>query len=307
MVIVQWQALLVYHPLWDAQVFGRTPQPARTVRDEAFPATLSLRGTTLQPMQTAESERRRQRAIQTSAQQQQAMAARLQQMEARLLQEELAQLEAEQKAQTELARQEVLRQAEQEVEEVLRQHQLPQADAEIKGRILQRLVRIRPDQRDALNTRLQEVEAQQHQLSETLRRRLTRIEEEAIRHLRERAEAIERDYERKREQLREKSAKRLQAEQLRASIQIRAFADTGKPAIFPRTTLSVPNKVISRGQPPPIPAVPQQDIRFLIEQDVRRWAEAICRRHGWVPVWQARAGVPDVTSQIARQMRGNIP
>ncbi len=304
---MHWQALLVYHPLWDAPVFGRTPQPARIVGDEAFPATLSLQGTTLQPMQTAESERRRQRAIQTSAQQQQALAARLQQMETRLLQEELAQLETEQKAQTELARQEVLRQAEQEVEAVLRQHRLPQADAEIKRRILQRLVRIRPDQRDALNTRLQEVEAEQQHLSETLRRRLTHIEEEAIRHIRERAEAIEQEYERKREQLREKSARRLQAEQLRASVQVRAFADMGNPVIFPHTTFSVPNRVISGGQPPPPPAVPQQDTRSLIEQDVKRWAEAICRRHGWVPVWQARAGVPDVTPQIAREMRGNIP
>jgi len=245
--------------------------------------------------------------MQTSAQQQQALTARLQQMEARLLQEEMAQLEAEQKAETELARQEVLRQAEQEVEEVLRQHQLPQADAEIKRRVLQRLTRIRPDQREALNTRLQEVEAEQQHLSETLRRRLVRIEEETARRIRERAEAIEQDYERRREQLRERSTKRLQAEQLRASVQVRAFADMGKPVIFPHTTFSVPNKAISGGQPPPPPAVPQQDIRSLIEQDVKRWVETICRRHGWVPVWQARAGVPDVTPQIAREMRGNIP
>ncbi|GIV15211.1 MAG: hypothetical protein KatS3mg022_0646 [Armatimonadota bacterium] len=307
MVTVQWQALLVYHPLWDAQISGRTPQPTHTVREETFPTTLSLPGTTLQPMQTPDSERRRQRVIQTSAQQQQALTARLQQMETRLLQEEMAQLETEQKAQTELARQEELRQAEQEVEQALRQYQLPQADAEIKRRILQRLVRIRPDQRDTLNVRLQEVETEQQHLSETLRHKLASLEEETARRIRERTEAIEQEYARRREELRERSAQRLQAEQLRASVQVRAFADMGKPVTFPHTTFSMPNKVISGVRLPPPPAVPQRDIRSLIEQDVKRWVEAICRRHGWVPVWQGRAGVPDVTPQIAREMRGNMP
>lgn len=304
---MQWQALLVYHPLWEASPSGRAPQPAYTVTAGAFPATLPLPGTTLQPMQTPDSERRRQRVIQASAQQQQALASRLEQMEARLLQAELAQLETEQKAEREQVRQEVLQQAEQEVTEALRQHHLPQADAEIKRRVLQRLVRIRPDQRDMLNIRLQEVEAEQQHLSETLQRRLATIEEQAAQRIRERVEAIEREYERRREELRERSARRLQQEQIRASVQIRAFADTGKPVVFPPSTLRVPDEVVRQGQSPPVPALRQQDLRSLIEQDIKRWVEAICRRHGWIPVWQAQAGVPDVTLQIAQEMRGNAP
>lgn len=295
---------MVYHPLWEASIYA--PQPAHSVKS-AFPTTLSLPGITLQPMQTPESERRRQRVIQTSAQQQQALVARLQQMEARLLQEELKQLETEQKAEVEEARQEVLHQAEQEVQEALRQHHLPQADAEVKRRVLQRLARIRPDQRDTLNARLQEVETEQQHLSETLQRRLTSIEQETARRIRERTEAIEQEYARRRDELRERSAKRLQLEQLRASVQIRAFADMGKPVVLEQATLRVPDEAVRREQSPPVPVVPQQDIRPLVEQDVKRWVEAICRRHRWMPVWQARAGAPDVTPQIAREMRGNIP
>lgn len=305
MVYIQWQALLIYHPLWESQSVGQLPQPSRAIIAQKFPADFSLPETTVRPLQTPDTERRRQRIAQTSAQQQQALSARLQQMEARLLQEEMAQLETEQKAEGERARQELLQQVEQEIQEVLRQHHLPQADAEIKRRILQRLVRIRPDQRDALNARLQEVEAEQAHLSETLQQRLARIEEEAIRRIREQEETIEREYERRREELRERSAKRLLAEQLRASVQIRAFADTGKPVVFPQVVLRVPSQN-GRGVPPP-PSAPKrslQDIRSLIEQDVQLWAEAICRRHRWIPVWQPRAGIPDLTAQVAQEMRG---
>jgi hypothetical protein len=305
MVSVQWRALLVYHPLWEAQALRHAIQPIRSVPAGAFPTMFSSPGITLQPMQTPESERRRQRVIQTSAQQQQILTTRLQQVETRLLQEELAQLETEQKADMEVAQQEVIHWAEQEMEEVVRQHRLPQADAEIKRRVLQQLARVRPDQRDALNARLQEVEAEQQHLSETLQRRLAAIEEETARRLRERMTAIQQEYEHKREELRERSARRLRAEQLRASVQIRAFADTGKPIVFPPTTLRVPDRVVRAAQPPPAPTVPQQDMRPLIERDVQQWVQAICRRHRWVPIWQARAGVPDVTPQIAREMRGN--
>ncbi len=256
----------------------------------------------MHPLQTPESERRRQRIAQTSAQQQQALDARLRQIEARLLQEELAQLEAEQKTEVELARQQLLQQAEQQIAEALRQHHLPQADAEIRRLVLQRLVRIRPDQRNALSSRLQEVEAEQQHLSETLQRRLATIEEETARRIREREEAIEREYERRREELRQRSASRLQAEQLRASLQIRAFADMAKPVIFPQTTLRTPaaeSRVIS---PPSAPVFAREDLRALIEQDVRRRAEAICRKHHWKPVWQARPGIPDVTAHIALEM-----
>ncbi len=306
MVYIQWQSLLIYHPLWESQSVGQLPQPPRAIIAQKFPANFSLPETTVRPLQTPDSERRRQRIAQTSAQQQQALSVRLQQMEARLLQEEMAQLETEQKAEGERARQELLQQVEQEIQEVLRQHHLPQAEAEIKRRILQRLIRIRPDQRDALNARLQEVEAEQAHLSETLRQRLARIEEEAIRRVREREDTIQQEYERRREELRERSAKRLLAEQLRASVQIRAFADMGKPVVFPQVMLRVPDHVRRDLQSPPsVPTAPQQDVRSLIEQDVKLWAEAICRRHHWIPVWQPQAGIPDATAQIAQEMRGS--
>jgi len=274
---------------------------------QRFPAHFSLPETTLHPLQTPESERRRQRIAQTSAQQQQALDARLRQMEARLLQEELAQLEAEQHTEVELARQQLLLQAEQQISEALRQHHLPQADAEIRRLVLQRLVRIRPDQRDALASRLQEVEAQQLHLSESLQRRLATIEEETARRIREREEAIEREYERKREELRQRSAKRLQAEQLRASVQIRAFADTAKPVVFPQTTLNTPVGQSRAILPPSAPVFTREDVCLLIERDVKRRVEAICRRHRWKPVWQAQPGIPDVTAQIAQEMAGNFP
>jgi hypothetical protein len=307
-VYIQWQALLMYHPLWEWQPIGQGTQPPRVVTGQRFPTLFSLPETTMRPLQTPESERRRQQLVQTAIQQQQALAARLQQMEARLLQEELAQLEAEQKAEEERARQELLQQAEQQVAEALRQHRLPQADAEIRRLVLQRLVRIRPDQRDALNARLQEAEAEQWHLSETLRQKLATIEEQTARRIRESVESIAQEYERRRGALREESAKRLQAEQLRASVQIRAFADTGTQVVFPQATLQVPEQAVRGLQSlPPAPAAPKQDIRLLIEQDVRRWVKAICRRHRWIPVWQAQAGVPDVTAQVAREMRGDAP
>jgi len=308
MVYVQWQALCLYHPLWQSQQMGSNFQPSYAVTGhQGFAARFSLPQTTLHPLQTPESERRRQRIAQTSAQQQQALNARLQQMEARLLQEELAQLEAEQKTEVELARLQLLQQAEQQISEALRQHQLPQADAEIRRLVLQRLVRIRPEQRDVLTPRLQEVEAQQLQLSASLQRRLAAIEEETAQRIREREEAIQLEYERKREELRQRSAKRLQAEQLRASVQIRAFADNAKPVVFPPTTLKTPIGQSRAMLPPSTPVFTREDVRWLIEQDVKRRVEAICRRHRWKPVWQAQSGIPDVTAQIAQEMAGNFP
>ncbi|MCS6830206.1 MAG: hypothetical protein RMM08_06975 [Armatimonadota bacterium] len=307
MVTVQWRALLVYHPLWEMQVTAHALQPPHIDAGDSLPAMLVLPGMTLQPMQTPEAEQRRQRIAQTSARQQQELSARLQQIEARLLQAELSQLDTEQETEVERARQEALRQAEREVEEALRQHRQPQADAEIKRRVLQRLIRIRPDQRDTLNARLQEVEAEQQHLSETLRRRLASIEEETAYRLQQLAQDIEQDYNRKRAELRERSAKRLLAEQLRASVQIRAFVNIGKPITFSQTIVKVPDRAARTAYLPVANAVPQQDIRPLIEQDVKRWVEAICRRHRWVPIWQVRAGAPDVTTQIAQEMRGTAP
>jgi len=121
MVYVQWQALCLYHPLWQSQQMGWNFQPSYAVTGhQGFAVRFSLPQTTLHPLQTPESERRRQRIAQTSAQQQQALNARLRQMEARLLQEELAQLGAEQKTEVELARQQLLLQAEQQISEALR-------------------------------------------------------------------------------------------------------------------------------------------------------------------------------------------
>lgn len=304
MVYVQWQALLVYHPLWEAQTPLPSLPPTRPAGTGSVPSSLALPEMTVQPMQTPESERRRERLTQTSAQQQQALTARLQQMETRLLQEELNQLDAEQRAQMEVVRQQVIRQAAQEVEEALRQYQPRQADAEIKRRVVQRLLRIRPDQRDVLTPRLKEMEADQQALSEGLQRRLAQIEAETASRLRERMQAIQQEYERKRQELREQSAQRLQAERTRASAQIRAFADSAEPVRFDRVTV-VPQRQMVRPITTPSPS--QQSLRSLIEEDVKRWVEAICRQHRWIPVWQAREGVPDVTAQIARQMRGEMP
>ncbi len=301
---MQWQALLVYHPLWEAQTLMPSLPPSSSAGIGNMPSSLALPEMTVQSMQTPESERRRERLAQTSAQQQQALTARLQQMEARLLQEELNQLDAEQRAQMEVVRQQLIRQAAQEVEEALRQYQPRQADAEIRRRVVQRLLRIRPDQRDVLTPRLKEMEADQQSLSEALQRRLAQIEEETASRLREQMQAIQQEYERKREELREQSAQRLQAERIRASGQIRAFADSAEPVRFDRVTVMPPRQTM---RPLSTPMLSQQPLRSLIEEDVKRWAEAICRQHRWIPVWQGREGVPDVTAQIARQMRGEIP
>lgn len=303
---MQWQALLVYHPLWEAQTPTHFPQSAIPVEAKEVPPTLLLPALTIQPMQTVESERRRQRVLEATRQQQQALNARLQQMEARLLQEELAQIDAEQRVQMETARQELIRQAGQAVEETLRQYQPQQATAEIKRRVIQRLLRIRPDQRDALSARLKQAEADQQTLSAALERRLVQIEEETAERIRARVNANEEEYERKRTELRERSAKRLQAEQSRASLQIRAFANGKEPVRFASITLTLPRQTRNDGQSSPLPTSAREDLRALIEQDVRQWVEAICRRHRWLPVWQARAGLPDVTAQIAREMRGTI-
>lgn len=306
MVYVQWQALLVYHPLWEAQSPIHTPRPASSVYRDTVPSALWLPDMTVQPMQTAESERRRQRVMQATEQQLQALTARLRQVESRLLQEELTKLEAEQEAQVEAARQQIIRQAEQKVEESLHRYQPHQATAEIRRRVVQRLLRVRPDQRDALGVRLKEIEADQQTLSEQLQRRLAQIEEETAMRIRERAEAIEKEYERKREELHRQSTKRLQAEQVRASLQIRAFVNGGEPIHFPRTAVTL-LPVVTRDVPaPPLSAIAREDLRSAMERDVKQWVKAICRLHRWLPVWQARSGIPDATAQIAQEMRSRL-
>lgn len=305
-VYVQWQALLIYHPLWDAQSPMHTPQSAGSMHRDTVPSALLLPDMTVQPMQTAESERRRQRMMHATEQQLQALTARLRQAESRLLQEELTQIEAERRAQIESAQQQIIHQAGQEVEEALRRYQPHHATAEIRRRVVQRLLRIRPDQRDALGVRLKEIEADQQALSEQLRRRLAQIEEETAVRIRERAEAIEKEYERKREELHAQSTKRLQAEQIRASLQIRAFANGGEPVHFPRTVVTLPTGV-TRGIPaPPLSAIAQEDLRSAMEREVKQWVKAICRLHRWSPVWQARPGIPDATAQIAQEMRSKL-
>jgi hypothetical protein len=301
---VQWQALVVYHPLWEAQAAERAERFARTAEKGAVPASLSLPEVVIEVLQTPEAERRRERMAQTAVQRSKALTARLQQMEARRLQEELNLLDAEQRTMTVLARQQVLHLAEQERQEALRQHQQPQAEAEIRHRVVQQLARIRPDQRHLLNTYLQQLEQERENLSEQLQQRLARIEEDALRRLRERTDVIEEEFTQKRDELRAKSAARLQAEQLRASLQIRAFADGREPQTFPRITLQLPAAQVSS---PSLPRTLQMDHRAVIEQEVKYWAEAICRKYGWNPVWQAQAGVPDVTARIAREMRGDMP
>jgi hypothetical protein len=307
-VSVNWQALLVYHPLWEAQMPANASRTLPAMQPSPAVAAFSLPPTIFQPLQTPDTERRRQRMMQAAEQQRHALTIRLQQMEARLLREELAQLEAEQQSELDLARQEVLRQVEQEVEQALSQHEQPQAEAEIKRQVIQRLLRIRPDQRDALSAHLQQVEATQQQLSVQLQRRLAQIEQNAAVRLRERTESIQRQYDLRREQLLERSAKRLQAEQLRAILQTRAFADAEKMQTFPPVTHKVPADALRQmQQSPPVPVIRGEDLRFLVEQDVKQWVEAICRKHRWIPVWQAQTGIPDVTAQIAQEMRGNLP
>ncbi|MGQ9789455.1 MAG: hypothetical protein ACUVR7_02185 [Armatimonadota bacterium] len=305
-VYVQWQALLVYHPLWEAQSPVHTPQPAGSMYRDTVPSALLLPDMTVQPMQTAESERRRQRVMQATEQQLQALTARLQQVESRLLQDELTQLEAERKAQVETAKQQTIHQAERGVEESLRRYQSHQATAEIRRRVVQRLLRVRPDQRDALGVRLKEIEADQQALSEQLQSRLAQIEEDTAVRIRERAEAIEKEYERKREELHGQSTKRLQAEQARASLQIRAFVNGGEPIHFPRTAVTLPPGVTRDVPAPPLSAIAQEDLRPAMERDVKQWVKAICRLHRWLPVWQARSGIPDATAQIAQEMRSRL-
>lgn len=305
-VYVRWQALLVYHPLWDAQSPVHTPQSAGFMYRDTVPSALLLPDMAVQPMQTAESERRRQRMMQATEQQLQALTARLRQAESRLLQEELAQLEAERRAQIESAQQQIIHQAGQEVEEALRRYQPHRATAEIRRRVVQRLLRVRPDQRDALGMRLKEIEADQQTLSEQLQRRLAQIEEETAVRIRERAEAIEKEYERKREELHAQSMKRLRAEQIRASLQIRAFANGGEPVHFPRTAVTLPPGVTRSIPAPPLSTIAQEDLRSAMERDVKQWVKAICRLHRWSPVWQARSGIPDATAQIAQEMRSKL-
>ncbi len=299
---MNWQALQVYHPLWEAQALQPVPQPLQRLAIPLMSSSLSLPETTLQPMSTPESERRRQRLSATTAHQQASLNVRLQAMEARLLQSEMASLDSAQKAEMEAVRQQSIRDAERAIEEALSQHQSQQASAEIRRRVIQRLLRVRPDQRDLLQPKLEEVQAAQESLSAHLQHRLMQIEEETLRRIRERTDAIEKEYEQRRHDLRERSARRLQAEQLRASAQIRAFADNGKPITFERVAIPLPASPTVPTSPAPV--VASQDLNALIERDVKRWIEAVCRRHRWLPAWQPETGVPDVTSQIAEEVRG---
>lgn len=303
-VYVRWQALLVYHPLWEAPTLSPRIQPASMPLDQKGLPALVLPESTLRPMDTHESERRRERVMNVLAQQQQSLSARLRQMEARLLQRELAQLEVEQRAEIENAQREALQQASQQTEDTLRQQQPERATAEIRKHVLQRLWRIRPDLRDVLTAHVEGAEAQHEHLSQELQRKVAQIDEQTKQRLHEHTEAIAKDYERKREELRERSVKRLQAEQLRASMLVRAFADNPDPMSSPQIIVTPPPDVKRPTQQPPRPQPPQPYEQIQVEQDVKNWIIAICRKHRWVPVWQFQAGIPDVTLQIANEMGG---
>lgn len=302
---MQWQALLVYHPLWEAQAMRSETHRRAVSLDASPPLALDLPALTLQPTQTPEVERRRQQVMQSVTAQQQALVARLERIEMRRLHEEIAQLYNQQRVKEAEALQETLLWAEREVEEDLRQHQLPQANSEMQRQVLRRLLRLRPDLRDHLRTRLQQVEAQQGQFAETLRQRLASIEEETARRLEERKREVQNDFERQREELRQRSVERLQREQALAVVMVRPFAGDGEPFTFPPVSLQASRRSERTPLPPsPVPLLPPHQMRPWIEQDVKRWVEAICRKHRWVPVWQKQAGLPDVTAQIAQEMRG---
>lgn len=275
------------------------------VPDVASPPAFELPAVTLQPAQTPEAERRRQQVMQSATIQQHALMERLQQMERRRLQEEMTRLQEQLQITEELMRQETLLWAETAVEEALRQHYLPQANSEIQRQALRRLWRLRPDLRDHLRPRLQQVEAQQEQLAETLQQRLASIEEETTRRLRERQRDLQDDWERQREELRQRSAQRLRTEQAQAGVMVRPFAGDGAPVTLPSVSQQVaaPSKRPARSSRLPSIA-PSPSIRSWIEQDVKRWVEAICRKHRWVPVWHRQAGLPDVTARIAQEMQG---
>jgi len=301
MVYVNWQALQVYHPLWDAVTLPLTPQRSGLAMPAGALDPFSMPETKIQPSTTPESELRRQRLLSTTAQQQQALSTRLQAVEERLLQTELTLLDAEQKSELEAARQEAMRKAERAVEEALRTYQPQQASAEIRRRVIQRLIRVRPDQRDILLPQLEQIEARQQTLSADLQAQLANIEQATGQRIREGTEAIQREYAQRRDDLRERSARRLQAEQLRASVQIRAFADNGEPVTFPRASVTLPTRASSAVS---APVIVREEIRPDIEAEVKQWVEALCRKQRWTPVWQLRTGIPDVTEQIAREMRG---
>lgn len=307
-VYVQWHALLAYHPLWDAQVPSLTLSPP-TQAYAGGKTSWVLPALGLQPAPTAEAEVRRQRIRQTEQQQQQALVARLQQMEERLLKQELAHLEAEQEAEAELARLTILHQAEQETEQVLKDYQPHQAETEVKLRILQRLQKIRPDLQTQLVGRIQSVEGQREKLSAELQHTLSQIEASATTRIREQTEAVQHRYRSKREELHAQSRQRLQrqVEQARASIRVSAFSESAQPTRFPSKMLSAPVPLTPETQSTPPNAVTAQEIRRLAEQEVKLWIESICRKHRWQPIWQPREGIPDVTVQIAQEMKGKLP
>lgn len=309
-VYVNWQALQVYHPLWDARALQSSTEPAQFPPPASIPASFSLPSLSLQPLLTPESERRRQRALSRAVQQQQALNVRLQAMEARLLQSELALLEAEQQAEIEALQQEARREREYAIEQALREYRQQQAPTEIRRRLLQSLLRSHPAPRtplagvgDRLASNLAQVEAEQQSLSSNLQKRLAQIQEAIDHRMRERVETIQRNYEQRRNGLLERSAERLQAEQQRASAQLRPFTDSTEPHLFAREVMVLPSYATGATVAPP-PALPRADLRPILAQDTKKWIEAICRRHRWKPTWQPQAGVPDVTSQIADEMRG---
>lgn len=300
-VAVQWQALLVYHPLWEVPEVRHDPRWQHRVSDVALPSSLRLPAVTLQPVLTPASERRRNQLVQSIARQQQELVARLQQMEVRRLQEATAQLRLQQQLKEEMALQEARLRAEQEVQEALQQHYLPQAESELRRHVLRRLLRLRPDLRDPLRARLEEVEARQQQLEEALRNELARIEAETTRRLRERQAQVQSEIQRQREELQQQSQQRLQAEQIRVSQMIRPFAGNGELLTFPPVTRQI---TATPRRPSPVATLPSPQIPPLVEQDVKQWVEAICRKHRWVPVWQPQPGLPDVTVHIAQEMQG---
>lgn len=301
-VYVHWQALMVYHPLWGAS-WREMPRPQQSVTASLLPSRLALGETTLQPGDSPYSEARRQRILQSSQQQQQQMFARLQQLESRRLQEELEQLQQQRDADIQKAQQEIGQQAEQIVQALLEQYRYPQAEDEIRRQVIQQMVRLRPDLRDALTPRLHQLEQKQAARYNLLQQHLQEQARATEQTLREHTAALEDAYNLQRAEIMRQSEQRLQREQLRVVLQLQAFAHLPKTNILPEVVISLPaERITPRREAARATPEVGASLLPLIERDTRKWVEAICRRHRWSPVWSPQAGIPDVTAQIAQEM-----
>lgn len=301
-VYVQWQALMVYHPLWGAP-WQEMPRPQQSVMASLLPSRLALGETTLQPGDSPYSEARRQRILQSSQQQQQQMFARLRQVEGRRLQEELEQLQQQQDADLQKAQQMLQQQAEQMLQSLLEQHRYPQAKDEIRRQVIQQMVRLRPDLRDALTPRLQQIEQRQAARYTLLQEHLQEQIRATEQSLQEHAAAIENAYNLQRAEMMQRSEQRLQREQQRAVLQLRAFAQISKTHVLPEVVISLPaERIMPRREAGLILPDKRASLLPLIERDTRKWIEAICRQYRWRPVWTPQAGIPDVTARIAQEM-----